>query len=386
MQVNTIMQYADSHSDLIQEIADVGDKISLIIQGPMGWGKTAMLTALGEMDRFKGYTLIYIDCTTKSDSGDFFMIKYGPDGKTFLTVPHEELGLHLKGPVILMFDEIGKMPRSAFNSVLRILYERKAGNDSLHPDSRVFATTNLAAEGLGDLLPPHAINRCQVRTMRVPSKADWLGWAIRNSIHPFMLSYANQNDQIFTCFLDHEEIGKYPEIYDPRAVNKPIAYATGRSMENGSHLFHVYDQRIEAAREASTYHVGGDVEKKCQRVLLNGLVGTVGPVAANHMMTYFKLQGEIPTRDQIIQNPMGVPIPKSGAARCLLISRSLSDMDKEFAESWMTYLLRDGWTNVDQALFGMGTRIKGYPEKKLRAVAGNRKYQQWAETNSHLFG
>jgi hypothetical protein len=292
------------------------------------------------------------------------MIKYGEDGKTFLTVPHEELGLHLEGPVILMFDEIGKMPRSAFNAVLRVLYERRAGGMALHPDSIVFATTNLAAEGLGDLLPPHAINRCQVRTMRVPPKLEWLGWAIRNNIHTFIQSYANQNDHIFSCFLDHDEIGKYPEIYDPRATNKPVAYITGRSMEHGSHLFHVYDQRIQDAKDAGTYQVGGDLERKLQRVLLNGLVGTVGPVAANHMMTYFKMQGEIPTREQIIQNPMGTVIPKSGAARCLLINRTLNDMDKELGEPWMNYLMRDGFTAVDQALF----------------------YQKWAFDNSHLFG
>jgi hypothetical protein len=182
MQLNTVMQYADSHDELIEDIADLGHEISLIIQGPMGWGKSAMLHTLGEMPRFKGYTLVYIDCTTKSDSGDFFMIKYGEDGKTFLTVPHEELGLHLEGPVIIMFDEIGKMPRSAFNAVLRILYERRAGGDALHPDSIVFATTNLAAEGLGDLLPPHGINRCQVRTYKVPTKMEWLGWAIRRAV------------------------------------------------------------------------------------------------------------------------------------------------------------------------------------------------------------
>jgi len=386
MQLNTVMQYADSHDDLIEDIADLGREISLIIQGPMGWGKSAMLHTLGEMPRFKGYTLVYIDCTTKSDSGDFFMIKYGEDGKTFLTVPHEELGLHLEGPVIIMFDEIGKMPRSAFNAVLRILYERKSGTMSLHPDSIVFATTNLAAEGLGDLLPPHGINRCQVRTYKVPTKMEWLGWAIRNSIHDFIMSYANQNDHIFSCFLEHEEIGQYPELYDPRAVNKPVACVTGRSMENASHVFHAYDRRIEAAMDAGTYQQGGDLEKKYQRVLLNGLVGTVGPVAANNMMTYFKMQGEIPTRDQIIQNPMGAPIPKSGAARCLLISRTLNDMDRELAGPWMTYLMRGDFTKVDQALFGMGTRVKGYPDKKLRAVAGNTQYQKWAEVNSHLFG
>lgn len=386
MQLNTVMQYADSHDDLVEEIADLGHQISLIIQGPMGWGKSALLHSLREMPKFKSHTFVYIDCTTKSDSGDFFMIKYGEDGKTFVTVPHEELGLHLEGPVILMFDEIGKMPRSAFNSVLRILYERKTGEYSLHPDSRLFATTNLAAEGLGDLLPPHGINRCQVRTYKVPTKMEWLSYGIRNNLHPFILSYANQNDHIFTCFLDHEEIGQYPEIYDPRALDKPIACVTGRSLENASHVFYVYDCRIEAAKDAGTYQEDGDFEKKYQRVLHNALVGTVGPAAANNMRTYFKMQGEIPTRDQIIQNPMGAPIPKSGAAKCLLISRTLNDMDKELAGPWMTYLMREGFTNVDQALFGMGTRVKGYPEKKLRAVTGNTQYQKWAEANSYLFG
>jgi hypothetical protein len=200
------------------------------------------------------------------------------------------------------------------------------------------------------------------------------------------MSYANQNKHIFSCFLDHEEIGQYPELYDPRAVNKPVACVTGRSMENASHVFHAYDRRIEAAKDAGTYQQGGDLEKKYQRVLLNGLVGTVGPVAANNMMTYFKMQGEIPTRDEIIQNPMGAPIPKSGAARCLLISRTLSDMDRELAEPWMTYLMRKDFTKVDQALFGMGTRLKKYPTEKLRALAGNTQYQKWAEANSHLFG
>jgi len=386
MQLNTVMQYADSHDDLIEDIADLGHKISLIIQGPMGWGKSAMLRSLAAMPKFESHTFVYIDCTTKSDSGDFFMIKYSEDGKTFVTIPHEELGLHLEGPMVMMFDEIGKMPRSAFNATLRVLYERKHGTMSLHPDSVVFATTNLAAEGLGDLLPPHGINRCQVRTYKVPTKMEWLGWAVRNSIHDFIMSYANQNDHIFTCFLEHEEVGQYPELYDPRAVNKPVACVTGRSLENASHVFHAYDRRAEAAKDAGAYQEGGDLEKKYQRVLLNGLVGTVGPVAATNMMTYFKMQGEIPTRDQIIQNPMGAPIPKSGAARCLLISRTLRDMDKELAGPWMTYLMRKDFNKVDQALFGMGTRVKTYPPKKLRAVAGNTQYQKWAEANSHLFG
>ena len=376
---------AGTYDELIEDLADIGHEVTHIIQGAMGWGKSAMLNALGALPRFEDYILIYVDCTTKSDSGDFFMIKYSEDGKTFKTLPHEELGLHLGKPVIIMFDEIGKMPRSAFNSVLRILYEKKYGDMELHPDSIVFATTNFAAEGLGDMLPAHGRNRVLVRSLIVPTKLEWLGWAIKKGVHEFILSYANQNDHIFSCFLDWSEVGQHPECYDPRATDIPTAFITGRSMaEAASPLFYAYDARIEKATQGGS--ISSNLVKKYQRMLGSALQGAVGPVAAADMMTYFKLQGEIPTREQIIADPLHAPIPSSGAAKCLLITRTLRDMDKEFAEPWMTYLMREEqgeFNKIDQALFGIGTRVKDYP--KLRVVASNQKYQEWARVNAHLF-
>ena len=41
------------------------------------------------------------------------------------------------------------------------------------------------------------------------------------------------------------------------------------------------------------------------------------------------------------------------------------------------------FNKIDQALFGIGTRVKDYP--KLRVVASNQKYQEWARVNAHLF-
>ena len=153
---NTLMKFAAPMTEIIEDVADLGHKITFILQGGMGWGKSASLFLLMAMPKFKNHTFIYVDGTTKSDSGDFYMIKYSADGRTFTTVPHEELGMHLAREgkdVVLFFDEIGKMPRSAFNSVLRVLYERKAGNESLSEASIVYAATNMAAEGLGDVLP-----------------------------------------------------------------------------------------------------------------------------------------------------------------------------------------------------------------------------------------
>ena len=63
-----------------------------------------------------------------------------------------------------MVDEYGKANPAVKNAMLRLMLERKIGSYTLHPDSLVFATTNLGAEGVGDLLPPHARNRMTVIT------------------------------------------------------------------------------------------------------------------------------------------------------------------------------------------------------------------------------
>ena len=384
---NTLMDFASPMTEIMEDVADLGHKLTFIMQGGMGWGESASVDVLRENQQIKNNVFIYVDCSTKSDSGDFYMIKYSADGTPFTTVPHEELGMHLAREgkyVLIFFDEIGKMPRSAFNSVLRVLYERKAGNESLSESSVVYAATNMASEGLGDVLPAHGRNRCGIRTVAVPTCVEWLSWAIRNGIHEFLQSYANDNKFIFTSFLQHE-VGEHPEIYDPRSPDVPVAFVTGRSLEKASELFYLYDKRVEAAKQAQEFTE--EVNNKFLRMVKNALVGVVGPKAATDMMTYFRLRDDIPSEEVIKANPMTAPIPKSGAARALLMTRSLRSMTKEFAGAWMSYLLREGageFTKIDQAIFGIGSRVKGYPP--TRALTGNDKYQVWARENASLFG
>ena len=285
---NLINQNALDINDTADLIAATGHNRTVIVQGEMGWGKSALLGILAKMEQFKGHTAIYIDCTTKTDSGDFFMVKYSTDGETFMTVPHEELGLHLDGPVILMFDEIGKMPRSAFNAVLRVLYERKACGMQLHEQSIVLATTNLGAEGLGDLLPAHGRNRCTVVTMKKSDQLGWLGWSIAENIHPTVQAWAKDTPQLFYSFMDFEspEITEReaPHIYDPRSPNKPVAFVTGRSLEGASDIMHDRDAVLAA---------GG---RFTDEMLRASLAGTIGPRGAADLMAYNTLMTQIPTK------------------------------------------------------------------------------------------
>ena len=100
----------------------------------MGNGKSSMLTTLAE--QLPTHRPIYFDGTTK-DLGDIMipsMQSIETDGCVRM-IPHEELGLHIEGPIILMLDEYGKANPAVKNAMLRLMLERKVGSYSLHPDS-----------------------------------------------------------------------------------------------------------------------------------------------------------------------------------------------------------------------------------------------------------
>ena len=155
-----------------------GNKRTVLVQGHMGTGKSSLLNVLTR--ELPKHTACYFDCTTK-DLGDITIPKLATiDDAGYVTyVTNEELGVHLGKPIVLMIDEYGKANPAVKNALLRLMLERKIGSYTLHPDSLVFATTNLGAEGVGDLLPPHARNRMTVINARKPSNYEWIEWGIK---------------------------------------------------------------------------------------------------------------------------------------------------------------------------------------------------------------
>ena len=62
--------YAQDLDNCINSISLLGDKITFVLQGDMGNGKSATLTTLGE--KFTNHRTFYCDCTTK-DVGDLML-------------------------------------------------------------------------------------------------------------------------------------------------------------------------------------------------------------------------------------------------------------------------------------------------------------------------
>jgi hypothetical protein len=305
----------------------------------------------------------YFDCTTK-DVGDVMLPRLkdldGQDYVRFAT--NEELGMHITGrPVILMIDELGKATPGVKNALLRLMHERELGPYKLHPDSIVFATTNLGGEGVGDMLLPHHRNRITTITIRKPTNIEFIEWGINNGIEPILLGWCKDNAQAFHSFEDYANPDDNPYIFHPRAAGR-AAFVTPRSLHKLSDLLKHRAKLNETQ-------------------ILASAIGKVGERAALDIMTFVRLADKLPTLKQIKETPETAPVPDSAAAVCLVCFRALQTVERSWVDQWMAYMLR--LPTEAQALFVNGVRAPG--SKNAHMFATNSKFHQWALARGHLF-
>lgn len=340
-------------------IASGGHMRTVLAQGHMGTGKSSMLTELQKLH--PRHRAFYFDGTTK-DLGDITIpIMKELDGQDYVrSATHEELGMHVDGPVIIMLDEFGKSNPSVQNALLRLMLERKVGPYSLHPESIVFATTNLGAEGVGDMLRPHARNRITVVTVKKPDAFEWLEWGINNNLDPVVLGWVKDNPQIFQSFEDVDNPDDNPYIYHPRSQR--AAFVTPRSLEAASDWLKIRDQFD-------------------QITLTSALMGTIGDRAAMDLMAFVTLAEDLPSLASIKASPDTAQVPKSAAAVCMVVYRTLAALEADWLDAWMVYLNR--LDTEAQGMFANGVRAPKYAKQGM--VMTNRSFTDWARLKSYLF-
>ena len=354
--------YALNLDQIAALIKSTGHQRTVLVQGHMGTGKTSLLKALADM--LPDHTPCYFDCTTK-DLGDLTLpriLDTGTiDNRGYVTyATNEELGAHHHGPIVVMLDEFGKANPAVKQGLTRFMLERQIGSYKLHPDSIVFATTNLGAEGVGDLLVAHQRNRITVVTARKPTNMEWIEWGINNGIDHTLLGWCKDNPQLFFTFEDVKDPEENPYIFHPRSTR--AAFVTPRSLEAASDILkmrmHMDDQTVTAA-----------------------LMGTIGDRAAMDLMAFVKLADQLPSLESIKKDPMNAKVPDSAAAVCMVVYRTLAALDRDWIDAWLDYMLR--LDKEAQGMFANGVRSPKYSKQGM--VLTNRKFTSWAMTNSHLF-
>lgn len=358
--MNAALNVGSSINQLARAIHKVGHKRTVLVEGDMGWGKTSLLKLLAAL--LPTHVPLHMDMTTL-DIGDLFVPNFKSIEGTGVVsfAPNEHLGLHLDKPVILMFDEIGKANPAVKNAAMRIILEREMNGLKLHPDSIVFATTNLGAEGVGDLLQAHQRNRITVMRMRKPTGPEWVEWAIQAGLDLSVIAWANDTPQVFHNFSDYKDPKENAMIYHPLAPER-TAFATGRSMEAAS------DWMKER-------------EFMDNQTLRAALTGTIGAEASSSLYTYYKLGEDLPKLEDIRLNPLTAKVPDSAAAVSMVVFKALLSMDNKLILPWMKYMRRLNTTA--QGMFVNNARKDTYKHRDL--VANTAEYGVWAKEFGHLF-
>lgn len=344
-------------------IAAVGDQQTVLVQGEMGIGKSAILKMLKAMPKFKDYFFCYVDITTK-DVGDFVVPKIkdidGTDVCSF--IPNEEFGFHFKNKkVVMMLDEIGKARGGVLNASLRIMNERGLGTYTLNEGSIVFGTTNLAVEGIGDNVPPHARNRITVVRAAKPNAQTWIeDYAIPMGINPVIIGTVVEFPEMFASFEDYEKPEQNTYINDPRTVR--TAFVTPRSMERASHIY-------ERTR------ILGD------EVMCHALAGTVGEKAMHNILTMDKLDTQLTPWDELVKSPETATVPSSAAAACMLVSKAVQRIERDSVQAWMKFMVR--MPKEAQGLFARSVMSDKCPKRDV--AARNTEFAVWAADNNFLF-
>jgi MoxR-like ATPase len=344
-------------------IKATGHLRTVLMQGHMGTGKSSLLKRFASETGFEKHHLCYFDCTTK-DLGDLTLPNIAQlQGNEFVSfVPNEELGAHHDGPIVLMIDELGKANPAVKNAMMRVMLERKVGTRALHPDSVIFATTNLGSEGVGDLLMPHQRNRVSVVRIRKNTAQETLEYGINAGWDATILGWVKDNPHVMQSFEEVENPDDNPYIYHPRSNR--AAFVTGRSLEAASDII----------KERAFFD---------RATLTAALIGTIGEQAAMDLGAFIDLADKLPKLADIKANPATAPVPQSAPAVCMVVFKVLSCIDASWSEAWLTYMQR--LSTEAQAMFVNGVRSAKYNTERRNAVFNSPSFTQWVQEKGYMF-
>lgn len=327
-----------SHKQCVDLVKAIGPKRTVLIMGENGIGKTNIHADLCQDPAFDNHIKIKpIECTQLSD-GSLAMPDIDRERGVSTELPNERLGINKfnqKGvngarPVLVMFDEIAKVPQFVKNMLAPLLYERRSGPYQAPEGSVFLAATNLSMEGLGDSLQAHLRNRLIVVKKRKPTMDEWLNdFAIPRQLNPIMLACVQEYPMVFDSFIDYMAGGKYegkdqdkdnPHIYNPKVVQD--AYASPRSMHAASDILDVMD-----AMDSDT--------------LRRALEGTVGKPFASVLDSFIRFGQQLPPTKQVRDNPDTAPIPSNKIAQQVQVFQFITKtQNRDDAQAFTKYVLR----------------------------------------------
>jgi hypothetical protein len=258
-----------------------GDKTPIIMQGPIGCGKTSVPLAVAvnhgiprevaERCVFRPslrdpIDLVGLPHTERDADGDLYTYWSANSFIKYVNDVAEKYGL-----AILTIDELMQAVPMMQNALGGLLHDRVVGENRLHDRVFIVCTGNRVSDKAGSgRLMSQIPNRCEMWEMR-PDLDAWSNYMLDKGYDPMIVAYARF------------DAGCIDDIDPDRPVN-----GTMRSMEAAAKL---------------------DPESMPEDIYLAKLAGRIPEARAAQYIAFRKLVEILPTEDEMIKTPTTAKLP-----------------------------------------------------------------------------
>ena len=221
---------------------------------------------------------------------------------------------------LVLFDELPSAPKAIQAASYKIILDRMIGNNRLHENCRIACAGNLMSDGAVVFEMGSAL-RSRMVHIHVESAADGEeGWLTQ-------YAYKANLDPRVTAFIKYQPSAL--NMFDPKKLKTLDAetFACERTWDFASK----YLQRNYTNKDGSLTKISHH-----GRIALEGIVGPIArefAVFADHV-------DELPTLQEILNDPANANIPSSRAAQYLVTTMTAQAIDTNNVSSIAAYLLR----------------------------------------------
>jgi hypothetical protein len=299
-------------------IACVEAKITPLVVGPPGTGKTALMRAVALEVHMPCHELLASNC----DAVDIAGLPYIVDGvlrRALIT----QIQACVEAPGLLFLDELTSVPPSVQAPLMRLLLEHYAGSVALHPESCVVGAANRPEEC------PGGIEMSAASINRVIKIVDFM--PTLDEIRGFFDSVGNPDTRLHEEFLDFSATltvsSDLLDMTPPRAaIDAGAPFASPRAWERGLRAYASYCEKAGVG-----FNVGKD-EDDIGYAILSGAVGEHKAVA---FLGIRKMRKHLPSIDEILRDPVKAKVPEQKDRQIAAVGLLARVADKDLWASWI---------------------------------------------------
>ena len=322
-----------SRKQIIALIKAVGHLRTVVIQGENGVGKTSIFHELCRDPMFANHIKTNpVDCMQLSD-GSVWMPDVDREQGVSRELPNERFGVsknNQKGvngarPVLVFLDEILKTRQYIKDMIAPMIYDRRNGSYHFVEGSVICCATNLAMEGLGDVIQPHLKTRLITVTMAKPTCDEWVQHATDFGMAAEVIACADEHPMWFDSFLDYMAGGKH----HGKVMAKDNAVPFNPSEAQDGYV------------SPRTLHIAHNKDSMDTDTMQAALEGTIGATAAEALAAYIRFGQDNPSFDEVRADPAHTRVASSPVAQIVMAFKLVTNtQDRDDAEAATEYVAR----------------------------------------------